>query len=92
MIKQVNNLKNVEDLKKWYMNKILDLHGIKHEHVYQIVDQFVGQHILAKTAEIYIITGHSQKMKELIDNVAQDYNIIIQEEWMNPGKLILDLR
>lgn len=74
------------------MNKILDLHGIKHEHVYQIVDQFVGQHVLIKTREISIITGHSLKMKELVENVAQDYNIKIQEEWMNPGKLILNLK
>lgn len=74
------------------MNKTLDLHGIKHEHVYQIVDQFVGQHILSKSTEIYIITGHSQKMRGLVEHVAQDYDIRIQEEWMNPGKLILDLR
>jgi hypothetical protein len=73
-------------------NKTLDLHGIKHEHVYTIVDQFVGQHILSKSAEIYIITGHSQKMRELVEHVAQDYDIRFQEEWMNPGKLILDLR
>jgi len=74
------------------MNKTLDLHGVKHEYVYQIVDQFVGKHILSKSLEIYIITGHSQKMKKLVEHVAQDYDIQTQEEWMNPGKLILNLR
>jgi dsDNA-specific endonuclease/ATPase MutS2 len=52
------------------LNKTLDLHGVKHEHVYSIVDKFVGQHILSKTTEIYIITGHSQKMKELVEYTA----------------------
>ena len=48
--------------------------------------------ILSKSPEIYIITGHSQKMRGLVEYVAQDYDIRIHEEWMNPGKLILDLR
>jgi len=92
LIEQENNLKDVEDLKKLQLNKTLDLHGVKHEHVYSIVDKFVGQHILSKTTEIYIITGHSQKMKELVEYTAQDYDIKLTEEWLNPGKLILDLR
>jgi DNA-nicking Smr family endonuclease len=74
------------------MNNTLDLHGIKHEHVFQIVDQFIGHHILIQTREVSIITGHSVKMKELVEDIAKDYKATTQEEWMNPGKLILSLK
>jgi hypothetical protein len=74
------------------MSKTLDLHGLKHEHVYNIVDKFVGNHIILGTKEVYIITGHSIKMKEIVAYVVQDYDIQGKEEWGNTGKIILDLK
>ena len=73
-------------------NKTLDLHGLKHEHVYRIVDQFIGGHIIKRTSEISIITGRSIKMKKIVSEILTDYHITPQEEFANPGKLIINLR
>ena len=43
------------------MTKTLDLHGVKHEDVDRIVENFV----LLNEVPIKIITGNSQKMMEL---------------------------
>ena len=74
------------------MNKTLDLHGLKHEYVYKIVDQFIGGHIIKRTSEISIITGRSIKMKKIVSEILTDYHIIAREEFANPGKLIISLK
>jgi DNA-nicking Smr family endonuclease len=74
------------------MDKTLDLHGLKHEHVYRTVDQFIGGHIIKRTSEISIITGRSIKMKEIVSEILTDYHITPQEEFANPGKLIISLK
>ena len=74
------------------MDKILDLHGLKHEHVYKVVDQFIGGHIIKRTTEVSIITGRSIKMKKIVSEILTDYHVTSQEEFANPGKLIINLR
>ncbi len=74
------------------MDKILDLHGLKHEHVYKVVDQFIGGHIIKRTSEVSIITGRSIKMKKIVSEILTDYHVTSQEEFANPGKLIINLR
>ena len=74
------------------MDKILDLHGLKHEHVYKVVDQFIGGHIIKRTSEVSIITGRSIKMKKIVSEILTDYHVTSQEEFTNPGKLIINLR
>lgn len=74
------------------MDKTLDLHGLKHEYVYKTVDQFISNHIIKNSSEISIITGRSIKMKEIVSEILTDYYITAQEEFANPGKLIISLR
>jgi len=74
------------------MDKTLDLHGLKHEYVYKTVDQFIGSHIIKNSSEISIITGRSIKMKKIVSEILTDYHITPQEEFANPGKLIINLR
>jgi len=74
------------------MDKTLDLHGLKHEYVYKTVDQFIGNHIIKRTSEISIITGRSIKMKKIVSEILLDYSIESEEEFANPGKLIISLR
>ena len=54
------------------MDKTLDLHGVRHEQAYTLVDKFVGKHIIAKTPEVYVVTGNSKKMKEIVIRTIQD--------------------
>ena len=61
------------------MNK-LDLHGIKHEDVDRIVENFV----LLNEPPIDIITGNSLKMQELVLDVL-NRNGIDWERWAMDG-------
>ena len=54
------------------MNK-LDLHGIRHHEVPRKVDVFLGEHLKKGTNEVTIITGHSDNMKKIVDEVLVDY-------------------
>ncbi len=49
----------------------LDLHGIKHEDVDRLVENFV----LLKSLPIRIITGNSNKMRELVIEVLNRHDI-----------------
>lgn len=69
----------------------LDLHGIKHANVFSAVDKFIGNEVMKGTREVAIITGYSKPMKKIVNEVLADYGASSQEEWMNPGKLIIDL-
>ncbi len=60
--------------------KKLDLHGIKHEDVDRVVENFV----LLNEPPIDIITGNSQKMQELVLDVL-NRNGIDWERWAMDG-------
>jgi len=53
------------------MIKKLDLHGIRHDEVDRLVENFV----LLNEAPIRIITGNSHKMKELVIEVLDRHNM-----------------
>tara|TARA_Y100000310_G_scaffold153948_1_gene153502 strand:+ start:17 stop:217 length:201 start_codon:yes stop_codon:yes gene_type:complete len=53
------------------MSKELDLHGVKHEDVDRLVENFV----LLNKPPLKIITGHSDKMPKLVRNVLDRHNI-----------------
>ena len=61
------------------MNK-LDLHGIKHEDVDRIVENFV----LLNKLPIEIITGNSHRMQELVLDVLNRHDIC-WERWVLDG-------
>ena len=60
------------------MSKKLDLHGVKHEDVDRIVENYV----LLNKPPIDIITGNSQKMSEIVRDVLERHDINF-EHWSN---------
>ena len=56
------------------MTNRLDLHGVKHEDVDRIVENFV----LLNSPPLDIITGNSQRMQEIVINclVGHDINFV----------------
>lgn len=70
---------------------ILDLHGVKHEDVPKLVDQFLWKNMKVKSSEVKIITGISNNMKKIVIETINDYNFFCEEEFNNPGKLIIKL-
>ena len=69
----------------------LDLHGIKHSEVQVLLDQFLWENMQKKVIEVSVITGHSEHMKNIVRNCISEYNMSCQEEYLNPGKLIIKL-
>jgi len=66
--------------------KTLDLHGIKHEKVDRIVENFV----LLERLPCRIITGNSPTMRGLVEEVLRRYNLhaCVENDW-NLGSLII---
>ena len=62
----------------------LDLHGIKHEDVDRIVENF----ILLNKAPMKIITGNSEKMMELTLDVLNRHDFD-WERWANSYVIVL---
>ena len=61
--------------------KELDLHGIKHEDVKRLLENF----ILLNTPPLKIITGNSDFMRETLEKVCIENNIHY-ERWNNWGE------
>lgn len=73
------------------MEKI-DLHGIKHEDVVKTMDDFLWEMMQKykwSTLEVEVITGISDRMKEIVRDVCQDYNFKVSEHPTNIGCLIV---
>ena len=73
------------------MNNKLDLHGVRHHEVQQVVDQFLTKHLYNSTNEVSIIIGNSNKMKKVVDTVLEDYNLKSEYDHMSKAKLIVKL-
>ena len=73
------------------MNNKLDLHGVRHHEVQQVVDQFLTKHLYNSTNEVSIIIGNSDKMKKIVDNVLKDYNLKSEYGPMSKAELKIKL-
>jgi DNA-nicking Smr family endonuclease len=71
--------------------KTLDLHGVKHSEVPRLVDQFLWEQINKKSREVEIITGLSTTMREIVINNLKDYDYTYNDEFKNPGKIVVKL-
>jgi len=72
--------------------KTLDLHGVKHEDVSRRVDIFLSEHLQKGSNTVEIITGFSQKMRNIVENTLIDYHLEVIEEPMNAGRVFVRLK
>jgi len=68
------------------MTKALDLHGIKHEDVDRIVENYV----LLNEPPLTIITGLSDKMKKIVVSVLEKHEIQHEISILNPGQISIN--
>ena len=73
------------------MGSKLDLHGFRHNEVPRKVDKFIGDHLTKGTTEVKIIVGHSDKMKEIVDDTLKDYNLESEYTFFSKTTLIVRL-
>ena len=63
------------------MNETLDLHGVRHEDVERLLENF----ILLNTPPLQVITGNSDYMREAVESFCSKHNINY-ERWANWGE------
>ena len=73
------------------LTKELDLHSIRHIEVQTVMDKFLGDHMMYGTEYVTIITGGSEKMKEIVKGVLDDYGLEPEEGFINTGSLNVKL-
>lgn len=71
--------------------KQLDLHGVRHNDAQILLDQFLWYNMQQNQKEVAIITGISDQMKKIVKNCVDDYMMTYEEEYNNPGKIIIKL-
>jgi hypothetical protein len=64
----------------------------KHENVQKELDQFYWQMMQKGHSEVEVVTGISQRMKEIVKQVSEDYNFSVLETTINPGALIVRIK
>ena len=69
----------------------IDLHGIKHENVSRHLDIFFWEMLQKKVTQVEVITGISQRMKEIVKETCKDYNFEVIENPINVGMLLVKL-
>jgi hypothetical protein len=70
----------------------LDLHGIKHLEARDIVYEFIDKHVVEnKKDRLEIVTGYSDRMKEIVYEVLCDYKLDADEHEFNKGMLVVKL-
>jgi DNA-nicking Smr family endonuclease len=74
------------------MIKSIDLHGVKHQDVSRVLDEFLWANMQTKATEVRIVTGNSEKMKNMVKETLLDYNFPSEEEFGNGGVLIVKIK
>lgn len=72
------------------MEKI-DLHGVRHEQVMRKLDSFFWEMMQKNRSEVEIITGISDRMKEIVRKTCEDYKFIVNDHPTNIGCLIVKI-
>lgn len=69
------------------METTLDLHGISHEDVPDVVHAFINSN-WRPNLELNIITGHSDRMKSLVRSILKQYDLeLVATDLKNAGQL-----
>lgn len=69
----------------------IDLHGTKHQDVYRRLDVFFWECMQKNITQVEVITGMSDRMKEIVIDTAIEYKFRVNEIQINPGSLFIDL-
>jgi DNA-nicking Smr family endonuclease len=66
----------------------IDLHGVKHAHVREKLEEFF-QNQIKKNSQLKVITGQSDMMKQIVSQTAKDFGLTAEQNPINPGCLII---
>jgi DNA-nicking Smr family endonuclease len=69
----------------------LDLHGVKHNEVKQLLDSFLWDNMKKNKKEVRVITGFSEQMKSIVKDLTNEYSMTCFEDYKNNGVLVIKL-
>ena len=69
--------------------KSLDLHGIKHEDVKRVLDEFFWDMMKKNVSYFEVITGFSDRMKSIVYETCDEYGFEVEENPGNGGSLTI---
>lgn len=72
------------------MKTEIDLHGIKHEDVKRVLDVFFWEMIQRNVRSFNVITGISQRMKDIVVETSNEYKFKVKYHPTNSGLLIIE--
>ena len=67
----------------------IDLHGIKHENVSRQLDIFFWEMMQKNVPQVEVVTGISNRMKEIVRETCKDYKFEGIENTINIGSVFL---
>jgi hypothetical protein len=70
----------------------IDLHGIKHENVSRQLDIFFWEMMQKNVPQVEVVTGISNRMKEIVRETCKDYNFEVIENTINIGSVFVKLK
>ena len=70
----------------------IDLHGVKHEEVLDLLDKFIWENMKKNSDSIMVITGNSEGMKKIVQDIANDHGTQAEQSFTNTGALIIPLK
>jgi DNA-nicking Smr family endonuclease len=70
----------------------IDLHGIKHENVSRQLDIFFWEMMQKNVPQVEVVTGISDRMKEIVRETCKDYNFEVIENTINIGSVFIKLK
>lgn len=68
----------------------LDLHGIRHQDVQQLLDSFIWINMERGEATATVITGNSPVMKQIVKAVTDEYGFRAFDCMHNTAELVID--
>jgi DNA-nicking Smr family endonuclease len=69
--------------------KSIDLHGVKHSDVSKVLDSFFWEMIKKNVSYFQVITGNSEKMKNIVIELCDEYGFEAEEDPSNGGSLTI---
>ncbi len=68
----------------------IDLHGIKHQEIEQILINKI-ESLWNTNTTLSIITGNSGMMKSIVTKILEEYNLVYYVSYFNDGVLCVDI-
>ena len=72
--------------------RTIDLHGVRHAEVQKLLDQFLWEQMKMDAFWVEIVTGNSERMKEIVGEILKEYGFTWVVSITNSGTIIAHIK